>query len=479
MAATSIETRAKNIRSVFALVFLAVVIIISGYSLTGAGGRSITFIGDESEFILANELWVLISASLVFFMQAGFLCFEVGLARPHHAAAVAIKNIVDWGISTLAFAFIGFGLMFGTSAGGLFGTDFFALNGIGEALITGEVGETLIIGPTFFLFQLAFAGTAITLVSGSLVERTTLLAYAGISLALGLVIYPVFGHWVWGNFVNAGNSTWLADLGFLDFAGGSVVHLLGAVVALVGIKMIGPRLGRFGPNGEPREMEASSIGLTVLGTVILWLGWWGFNGGSLLAFNISVIDVIILTNLSAVAGLLSAGLYSYLFQKRYQFSSKLISGALGGLVALTPSVNVVSFWGAIATGLLAGIAVSWTSDFLLKLKIDDALGVFPIHGAAAIVGLIGLPIFAKPEVREMFAGGVPRQLLIQLLGISICIVWAGITSYGVYWTIRRFVGLRIDPVVEMTGAVIDGEWPYFDTDLVDSENIESQATAAV
>ncbi len=479
MTASNLETKARNIRSIFALVFLAVVIIISGYSLTGAGGRSITFTGDENEFILANELWVLVSASLVFFMQAGFLCFEVGLARPHHAAAVAIKNIVDWGISTLAFAFIGFGLMFGTSAGGLFGTDLFALNGIGEVLILGGEGENLIIGPTFFLFQLAFAGTAITLVSGSLVERTTLLAYGVISLALGLVIYPVFGHWVWGNFVNAGNSAWLADLGFLDFAGGSVVHLLGAVVALVGIKMIGPRLGRFGPNGEPREMEASSIGFTLLGTVILWLGWWGFNGGSWLAFDINVVDTIILTNLAAVAGLMGAGLYSYLFQKRYQFSSKLISGALGGLVSITPGVNVVSFWGALATGLIAGIAVSWSSDFLLKLKIDDALGVFPIHGAAAIVGLITLPVFAKPEVRDALVGGIPRQVLIQLLGVAICIVWAGITSFCVYWLIKRFVGLRIDPVVEMTGPVIDGEWPYIDLDLVDSSGLDNSGTAAV
>ncbi len=474
MAATNIESKARNIRSWFSLVFIAVVMIIAGYSLTDGGGRSIVFTGDE--FNIPNELWVLVSAALVFFMQAGFLCFEVGLARPVHAAAVAIKNIVDWGISTLAFAFIGFGLMFGSSAGGLFGFDLFALNGISEAVILGAQGELQIIGPTFFLFQLAFAGTAITLVSGSLVERTTLLAYAIIALALGLFIYPVYGHWVWGNFIDADNTAWLANLGFHDFAGGSVVHLLGATVALVGIKMIGPRLGRFGPNGEPREMEESNIGLTLLGTVILWLGWWGFNGGSLFAFDSSVVNIIILTNLSAVAGLLSAGLYSYLFQKRYQFSAKLVSGALGGLVAITPGVDWASFWGAIATGLLAGIAVSWSSDFLLKLKIDDALGVFPIHGAAAIVGLIVLPIFARPGIRADFVGGVPQQVLVQILGVVVCIVWAALTSGAVYWTIRRFVGLRIDPVVEMSGAVIDGEWPYHEIDLVDSDK---QETAAV
>ncbi len=450
MASQSLARKSKTYRSVFSLIFLLFIIGINSFAISDSGGFSLISGIDEAELNMTNEIWVLLCAALVFFMQAGFLCYEVGLARPQHTAAVAIKNIVDWAISTLAFTVVGFGLMFGDSVGGFIGNSYIALANIGEA-------TTTVAGPTFFLFQLAFAGTAITLVSGSLVERTTLLAYAGIAAALGLVIYPVFGHWVWGNTLNPENNAWLADLGFHDFAGGSVVHLLGATVALVGIKMVGPRIGRFGPNGEPRDMAGSSISLSLLGTIILWLGWWGFNGGSLFAFNLQVIDIIVLTNIAAVAGLVGAGLYGYLVQERFMLSTKLVGGALGGLVGITPAVDWVGVSGALAIGLAAGIAVSWSTDLLLMLKIDDALGVFPIHGAASITGLILVPIFA---VEGAFTTDVAEQIAIQLVGVIVCIAWAAGTSSLVFWTIRKFVGLRIDPQVEMTGATIDGPWPY-------------------
>ena len=457
----SIEARGKQFRSYFSLLFLAGVIGISAISLFQKDSPGSEAVNDV---LVVDELWVLVCAALVFFMQAGFLCFEVGLARTEHTAPVAIKNIVDWAISSFAFVCIGFGLMFGTSAFGSFGTSFFALGGIFEAAST-------VSGPTFFVFQLAFAGTAITIVSGSLVERTTLLAYGTIAAALGLVIYPVYGHWVWGNLLVTDNQPWLVALGFHDFAGGTVVHLLGATVALVGIIMIGPRIGRFSADGSAKEMPASNIGLSLLGVMILWFGWWGFNGGSFLSFGRPAITAIIWTNLAAVSGLVGAGLFAYLFQNRYLLSNKLVAGAIGGLVAITPGADVMTLQGSIAIGLLAGMAVSWSTDYLLRLGIDDALGIVPVHGAAAIVGTLGLAVFGA---EGSFDNSVINQVFVQFLGIIVCISWAAVASIPVYWTIKRLVGLRVSPMEELQGPTLDNnEWPY----QVEGASVGAAATA--
>ncbi len=408
----------------------------------------------------ANQLWVLVSASLVFFMQAGFLCYEVGLARPVHASVVAIKNLVDWTISSIGFFLVGFGLMFGSSLEGLIGTDMFLLDGTFGRLIdnNADIFGDEISGGLFFLFQLAFAGTAITLVSGSLVERTTVLAYSVIAVALAVVIYPVYGHWVWGNFVNGDNGAWLAELGFHDFAGGTVVHLLGATAAFVGIAMIGPRIGRFGPGGEVREMAGTSVGMTMLGVLILWFGWWGFNGGSFLTFNGSALMGIIVTNLAAVSGLIGAGLFAYLFQHRYSLNMKLAGGAIGGLVAITPGADVVTPLGAIATGLIAGVIYSYGNDWLLKRGVDDALGVIPAHGFCAAFGTVSLAFFSGAGTLERSR---MEQFGVQLLGVAVCVIWAAFTSYAVYWFIQRFFGLRVSPAEEMTGFSLETtQWPY-------------------
>ncbi len=451
MATSSIDTKAQRIRSIFSLLFLAGVIGIAGISVFYRTPVDAN-LGSAGDILSrTDELWVLFAASLVFFMQAGFLCYEVGLARPAHTTAVAIKNLVDWGVSTVGFVTIGFAVMFGASGNGLFGQEFFLLEGLFATNIT-------VSGPTFFLFQLAFAGTAITLVSGSLVERTSLLAYSIIAVALAAVIYPLYGHWVWGNLLVEDNSPWLASLGFHDFAGGTVIHLLGATVALVGIIMIGPRIGRFGPDGTPKDMQSSSIGLSMLGVIILWFGWWGFNGGSFLEFNRDAITAIILTNLAAVSGLIGAGAFAAFFQNRYMTTMKLVGGAVTGLVAITPGADVVTPIGAVALGLIGGIVFSWGNDFMLKHKVDDALGVIPAHGGGAIVGTLGLAFFAEEGT---FADGMVNQFLVQLAGVVVCILWAGGASYPVYWFIKKRVGLRVSPVEEMAGISLDNpDWPY-------------------
>ncbi len=392
-----------------------------------------------------DELWVLLCAALVFFMQAGFLTFEVGLARREHATAVAMKNLIDWTVGSLAFFFIGFGLMFGS--GSVFGTDFFLLDGVFE--VSGVVS-----GPTFFLFQLAFAGTAITLISGSLVERTSFLAYVIVSAVVGLVIYPVYGHWVWSGLFVEGNDGWLAEQGFRDFAGGTVVHTTGAWAALVGVAMVGPRIGRFRPNGSVRAFQASSIPLTALGTLILWFGWFGFNGGSTLALTADVPRIILVTNLSGVAGLLGAALYAYLIEDRVDMIGKMIGGALSGLVAITAGADVVTPLGAIAIGLVAGVLYDLGYEALLRMKIDDALGVVPAHGLAGAWGTIAVAIFAPSSV---LGRSNLEQLGIQAFGVFVNIAWVVSTSFIVFWIIKRTIGLRVSPTREQQGVDLESD----------------------
>ena len=432
MTTTSTSPNGTFLVRLFSFLFLGLVLAISAFAFL-TPGASATNTGETELATPLNELWVLVCAALVFLMQGGFLCYEVGLARPAHTTSVAIKNLVDWAIGTLGFVSVGFALMFGLSSGGFFGTSYLFLDGLTDA-------ATSVSGITFMLFQLAFAGTAITLVSGSLVERTSLLAYGMIAAWLAVVVYPVYGHWVWGNLLEGGNTPWLASLGFHDFAGGTVVHLLGATVAYVGIKMIGPRIGRFDSNGQPKEMEASNIGMTMLGVIILWFGWWGFNGGSFLTFGLNAGYAILVTNLAAVAGLVGAGAFAYLFQNRYMLTMKLVGGAISGLVSITPGADVVGLAGAAALGLIAGAVFSWGNDYLLRQQVDDALGIIPAHGGGAIVGTLGLVFFAADGT---FEGGIINQITVQLAGVVLCVVWAAGASYPIYWIIKRLSLIHI------------------------------------
>jgi len=389
-----------------------------------------------------DELWVLIAAALVFLMQVGFLGFEVGLARANHRTAVAIKNIIDWTVASIAFYLVGFGLMFGASAGGLIGTDLFAVRGLGT-VISGSIS-----GPTFFVFQLAFAGTAMTIVSGSLVERTTFVGYTTITAVIGIAIYPVVGHWIWGGLLEGADTGWLARLGFIDFAGATVVHSTGAWVALVGVIMVGPRLGRFGPDGTARKFPPSDLAFTVLGALLLWIGWWGFNGGSVLSFDSSVPGIILVTNLAGAAGVASASLHTYLFGDRDILPARMIGGALGGLVAVTASANVVEPLSALAIGLVAGIVHNLAADLLLRMKIDDALGAIPVHGACGIWGTIAVAIFAPSSA---LVNSRLEQFVIQTIGITVVMAWSAGIAWLVFSALWNTVGVRVSPAHELGG----------------------------
>jgi ammonium transporter, Amt family len=441
---TSTPAVKVNARRVTSLVFVGIVALFALFAVSRPGSQmSATLSGDVNP---VNEGFVLICAAFVFFMQAGFLAYEVGLSRPVHATMVALLNLLDWAIGSIVFILVGFGLMFGDSAGGFIGTDLFSLIGLTDLSNT-------VSGPTFFIYQLAFAGTAITLVSGALVERISVLAYAIVAAAIGLVVYPVFGHWVWGNLLRPDNGAWLAELGFRDFAGGAVVHLVGATVALTGLVIIGPRIGRFGAKGEVHELGASNVGLTLLGVLMLWFSWWGFNGGSHLAVTGDVAGTILNTNLSGVFGVIGAGFWAYSFQGNYAANTKFVGGAVAGLVAITPGADIVGLNASMAIGLIAGIIYAVGHDFLLTLKVDDALGVIPAHGFASIWGLLALAIFAPSET---FEHGRLVQVVIQGGGILVAIAWSFSSAFVIFKVVQRTVGLRISPTDELRGQDLEG-----------------------
>ncbi len=453
------QQRTNRLLQLGTLGVTALVVLVSLWGTRSEGSDILS--GDANAIRGLDDLWVTVAAGMVFMMQAGFMAFEVGLARPHHAPAVALKNLVDWTAASLAFFFVGFAFMFGTG-NSIIGWNFFALNDLPVSI------ESSVSGPTFFIFQLAFAGTAITLVSGSLVERTSFLSYAIVSVVMGLIIYPIFGRWVWGSLFSSESQGWLEALGFKDFAGSSVVHSVGAWTALVGVSIVGPRLGRFDLDGTSRPFPPSNLAMTVLGTLILWFGWWGFNGGSLFAFDGNVSRIILVTNLAGAAALVSSGLHAYATKRSSVMFSTVIGGALTGLVAITASANVVEPISAIAIGLVAGILHNLTGDFLEKLLIDDALGAIPVHGAGGVWGTFAVALFVPSEILEVWGRSRLDQVAAQVLGILVCFVWTVGLSYLLFKAVERTIGLRVSPTRELVGMDVFEEDPIHS---VDSEEL--------
>jgi len=407
-----------------------------------------------------DKLWVLLSAALVFLMQAGFKSFEVGMVRSNHTTSVGMKNLIDWVVVSLIFFLVGFGFMFGKSWYGIIGTDLFIISNLNQ-----PGGSEL--GIVFFLFQLAFAGTALTIVSGAMSERTGFIPYLTASLLIGLIIYPIFGHWAWGNLFFADNKAWLADLGFMDFAGSTVVHSVGAWVALVGVWIVGPRLGRYNSAGEAQPFTPYSYAYSVLGVFILWFGWWGFNGGSTLAFDGSVSKIILNTNLAAAAAGITAFFHSFYFQNKKDIYGKLMGGVLTGLVAITAGANVMSFTGAILVGSLAGLVHNYSFDFIsYKLKLDDPVGAIAVHGFGGAFGTLAVGIFGQ---QSMLALPRTEQIAIQLMGIVVCFVFTTSLAYFLFQILKKTVGLRVSPVEENNGISLDKEQKSHDESNPDEE----------
>ncbi|WCL49282.1 ammonium transporter [Leptospira sp. GIMC2001] len=373
-------------------------------------------------------MWLIIAAALVFFMQAGFLLLETGLVRSKNSINVAIKNIIDYIVGSVCFFIIGFGLMFGSSFKGYFGDDTFLLEGMAG-------GKEF----AFFLYQVTFMGTAATIVSGAVAERIRFNAYVVCSMFVSILIYPIFGHWAWGG-------GWLGAIGFYDFAGSTVVHSVGAWVALAGVIVLGPRANRFDEAGKPRELSGHNLPIAVLGAFILWFGWFGFNGGSTLSFNDSIPLIIVNTTISACGGGFAAILFSYI-QKGIPSVEGTINGVLGGLVGITACCSIVNPSQALIIGFIAGLIVQVVTYAMENwLHLDDVVGAFPVHGAAGIWGTIAVSLFSiDPSLRGF------EQFKIQLIGVVTCGAWSFGLGIILFSVLKFATKLRVSAEDEERG----------------------------
>ncbi len=384
-----------------------------------------------------NYVWTLIAACLVFFMQAGFAMVESGFTRAKSAVNIMMKNLMDFSMGSIAFWAIGFGLMFGTSGTGWFGTDGFFLSGW-----EGPDGDQWVLA--FWMFQCVFAATAATIVSGAVAERTKFSGYLIYSIVLCAFIYPVFGSWAWGSLLNGGG--WLEGLGFIDFAGSTVVHSIGGWAALAGAIVSGPRLGKYGKNGEVRAIPGHNIPMAAIGVFILWLGWFGFNPGSTTTGDSSIAMIFVTTNLSAAAGAICAMFTSWIMFKKPDIGMSL-NGALAGLVGITAGCANVSPSSAIIIGAISGVLVVLSVVTIDKMHIDDPVGAISVHGVCGAWGTLAAGLFNM--------GGTNVKIITtQLIGIGAAFVWAFGAAFILFKVIDMTIGLRISKEDEMMGVDI-------------------------
>ncbi len=383
-------------------------------------------------------VWTCVAAFLVFFMQPGFALVETGFTRAKNVVNIIMKNLMDFSIGSLVFFFIGFGLMFGVTNGFL-GTTSFGFSGADWAGANWNF--------TFLIFQTVFAATAATIVSGAMAERTKFVGYLMYSVVICAFIYPVFGSWAWGSLGDGGG--WLENLGFVDFAGSTVVHSIGGWLALAGALVLGPRVGKYGPDGRPKAIPGHNLALAALGVFILWFGWFGFNAGSTTVGAGEIGRIAVTTNLSAAAGAVFAMFTSWLLSRKPD-ATMALNGALAGLVGITAGCFSVSGVGAIIIGAVAGVLVVLSVRFFDSvLKVDDPVGAVSVHGVCGAWGTLAVGLFAIDG--GLFYGGGISQLGVQALGVVTAFAWAFGLGLIVFLAIKYTVGLRVSRKEELRG----------------------------
>jgi len=381
----------------------------------------------------ADYVWTLVAAALVFFMQAGFAMVEAGLTRAKNAINIMMKNLMDFSIGSLAFWAIGFGIMFGTTTTGWFGTSGFFLSDFTPD------GDPWVLA--FWMFQVVFAATAATIVSGAMAERTKFAGYLIYSAIISAFIYPIFGSWAWGSLFNG--KGWLEGLGFIDFAGSTVVHSVGGWAALAGAIVLGPRMGKYTKDGKVKPILGHNMPLAALGVFILWLGWFGFNPGSTTAANKDIAMIFVNTNLAAAAGSTLAMFVSWMKFGKPEIGMSL-NGALAGLVAITSPCATVSPFSSVLIGAAAGIIVVFSVLFFDKIRIDDPVGAISVHGVCGAWGTLAAGIFNL--------GGTSMKIIgVQVLGIAACFLWVFPTAFILFKLIDKTIGLRVSEEEELEG----------------------------
>jgi ammonium transporter, Amt family len=402
----------------------------------------------EEITISLDNMWVLVATFLVMFMQPGFAMVEAGFSRSKNTANILTKNLMDFSVGSILFWLIGYTIMYGDSIGGFIGMPqlFFNDNGIGDYA-----------NKTDLMFQTVFAATAATIVSGAVAERTKFNSYLIFTVVITVFIYPISGHWKWGG-------GWLDQLGFLDFAGSTLVHSVGAWVGLAGAIMLGPRTGKY-INGKAKAIPGHNLTFAALGVFILWFGWFGFNPGSQLGASgndntLAIAHIVLTTNLAAAGGAVSALMVSWWRYKRPALSLAL-NGALAGLVAITAGCDIVSPGGALIIGILAGIILVFSVEIIdQKLRIDDPVGAVSVHGVNGAFGTLAVGLFATDG--GLFYGGGAGLLLSQLIGVVAIFIWAFGLGLLMFKIIKSTIGLRVSKRIEEEGLDIyeHGESAY-------------------
>lgn len=406
-----------------------------------------------ASFSITDTLWVFLAAILVFFMNLGFASVEAGFARAKNTVNILSKNFIVFAVSSLGFLLLGWGLMFGGD-NPFIGTEHLFILGDADNSFYDETLTSSIPFWGKFFFQLVFCGTAATIVSGAVAERVKYISFIIFSFILTLVIYPIVGHWVWGG-------GWLADLGFMDFAGDTVVHSVGGWAALAGAIILGPRIGKYGKDGKPKAIPGHSMSLAVIGLFVLWLGWFGFNPGSTMSFEnpTDVMHILMTTNTSAIVAVLTSTATSWIVMKKPDLGMT-INGCLAGLVGITGGCAYVSVESSIIIGAVSGILVVFLVMMFDKLKIDDPVGATSVHLGCGVLGTICVGLFAEEGVTSLsttnglFFGGGFSLLGKQLLGIVAVGAFVFVTT-GILWLVlKKTIGIRVSREEELQGLDI-------------------------
>lgn len=396
-------------------------------------------------FSSVNTIWVLLGAALVFFMQAGFAMVEAGFTRAKNSGNIIMKNLMDFALGTPVFWLLGFGLMFGGIS---------PIIGNFDPMVRGDYSSILPSGvplEAFLIFQTVFCATAATIVSGAMAERTKFVSYCIYSVVISAVIYPISGHWIWGG-------GWLSQMGFHDFAGSTAVHMVGGVCALIGAKILGPRIGKYDKDGKPKAILGHSLTLGALGVFILWFCWFGFNGCSTVAADsdealLSMSSIFVTTNMAAAVAAVTTMFITWIRYKKPDVSMTL-NGALGGLVAITAGCDMVSPFGAAIIGIIAAFVIVFGIEFVDKiLKIDDPVGAVGVHGMCGAIGTILTGLFALDG--GLLYGGGTHFFIVQIIGVLSVIAWVSVTITIVFIVIKNTVGLRVSEEEEIIGLDIE------------------------
>ena len=406
-----------------------------------------------SGYSLIDTLWVFLAAILVFFMNLGFASVEAGFARSKNTVNILSKNFIVFAVSSLGFLLLGWGLMFGGDNPFIGTENLFILGSPDISAYDNTLTSSVPFWGKFF-FQLVFCGTAATIVSGAVAERVKYVSFIVFSFVLTLVIYPIVGHWVWGG-------GWLADLGFMDFAGDSVVHSVGGWAALAGAMLLGPRIGKYDRSGKPKAIPGHSMSLAVIGLFVLWLGWFGFNPGSTMSFQnpSDVFHILMTTNTSAIAAVLTSTITSWIVMKKPDLGMT-VNGCLAGLVGITGGCAYVSIEASLLIGALSGILVVFAVRFFDRIHIDDPVGATSVHLGCGVFGTLCVGLFAQEGVTSLstanglFFGGGFRLLGVQLLGILAIGGFTFVTSGIVWLALKKTVGIRVSREEEIQGLDI-------------------------